>query len=123
MHQSGHSRAQSMQEVQFSSVSAMTPRDRGGSAGETSGYSAVCVCRVSDLAVVARPLTSPGSMPSATPPHLPLHRRKAKVCAHRTVERPKFVGSARSRGQYGRDGSWPLDGPGAAKFGHSTVMG
>ena len=52
MHQSGHSRAQSMHEVQFSSVSAMTPRDRGGSAGATSGYSAVCVCRVSDLAVV-----------------------------------------------------------------------
>src|SRR6478736_8441001 len=70
MHQSGHSRAQSMHEVQFSSVSAMTPRDRGGSAGATSGYSAVCVCRVRLLAVVASPLTSPGSMPSLTSAHL-----------------------------------------------------
>ena len=33
MHQSGHSRAQSMQDVQFSSISAMTPRVRGGSSG------------------------------------------------------------------------------------------
>lgn len=32
MHQAGHSRAQSMHTVQFSVSSAMTPRDRGGSA-------------------------------------------------------------------------------------------
>ena len=31
MHHAGHSRAQSMHEVQFSSISAMTPRVRGGS--------------------------------------------------------------------------------------------
>ena len=30
-------RAQSMQEVQFSSISAITPRDRGGSSGIASG--------------------------------------------------------------------------------------
>ncbi len=63
MHQSGHSRAQSMHEVQFSSVSAMTPRERDGSSGATSGYSAVWVCRVIDRAVVASPLTRPGRMP------------------------------------------------------------
>ncbi len=38
MHQSGHSRAQSMQEVQLSACSAITPRLRGGSSGATSGY-------------------------------------------------------------------------------------
>ena len=42
MHQSGHSRAQSMQTVQFSSSSAITPRERGGSSGSTSGYCWVC---------------------------------------------------------------------------------
>ncbi len=38
MHQSGHSRAHSMQTVQFSSNSPITPRERGGSSGRTSGY-------------------------------------------------------------------------------------
>ena len=38
MHQSGHSRAHSMQTVQFSSSSAITPRERGGRSGSTSGY-------------------------------------------------------------------------------------
>src|SRR6478609_1276065 len=106
MHQSGHSRAQSMHEVQFSSVSAMTPRDRGGSAGDTSGYSAVCVCRVSDFAVVASPLTSPGMIPSATCAHLflcslpgrdpdsvpdpiLLNRREGTCGPLQTVERPR----------------------------------
>ena len=37
MHQAGHSRAHSMQTVQFSSISAITPRDRGGSSGSASG--------------------------------------------------------------------------------------
>ena len=50
-------------DVQFSSISAMTPRDRGGSLGSTSGYSAVCVWRVSVRAVVASPLTRPGRCP------------------------------------------------------------
>ena len=63
MHQSGHSRAQSMHEVQFSSSSAITPRERGGRCGGASGYSAVWVGRPSVLAVVARPLSRPGRAP------------------------------------------------------------
>ena len=59
MHQSGHSRAQSMQEVQFSSISAMTPRVRGGSSGATSGYCRVCAGVTMFLNVVARPCTRP----------------------------------------------------------------
>ena len=59
MHQSGHSRAQSMQEVQFSSISAITPRVRGGSSGATSGYWWVCARVVMFLNVVARPCTRP----------------------------------------------------------------
>ncbi|MFD0656377.1 hypothetical protein [Thermocatellispora tengchongensis] len=59
MHQSGHSRAQSMQTVQFSSTSAMTPRLRAGRSGRTSGY-----CCVTDLfnmcrSVMDKPLASP----------------------------------------------------------------
>ena len=65
MHQSGHSRAQSMHDVQFSSVSAMTPRERGGRSGFVSGYSAVCDGRDRVRAVVASPLISPGRPPPA----------------------------------------------------------
>ena len=63
MHQSGHSRAHSMQEVQFSSCSAITPRLRGGSAGFTSGYSRVCAGRASARAVVASPDSRPRPIP------------------------------------------------------------
>src|SRR5882724_3255351 len=59
MHQSGHSRAQSMQTVQFSSSSAITPRLRGGSSGSTSGYCWVMVGLVRVLSVTARPWTRP----------------------------------------------------------------
>lgn len=59
MHQSGHSRAQSMQTVQFSSNSPMTPRLRGGSSGWTSGYWAVCERLVIVRRVTARPLARP----------------------------------------------------------------
>src|SRR5918994_4210143 len=59
MHQSGHSRAHSMQTVQFSSVKAMTPRLRGGSCGAASGYCAVTARLVSRLKVVANPCASP----------------------------------------------------------------
>ena len=51
--------AHSMQTVQFSSSSAMTPRLRGGSSGSTSGYWLVTDRRVSALNVVASPCTSP----------------------------------------------------------------
>ncbi len=62
MHQSGHSRAQSMQTVQFSSSSAITPRVRGGSSGCTSGYCAVTVFFVIVRRVTARPLARPAPM-------------------------------------------------------------
>jgi hypothetical protein len=52
-----------MQEVQFSSSSAITPRLRGGRCGGTSGYSAVCVGLARVRAVVARPLRIPGTAP------------------------------------------------------------
>ena len=55
MHQSGHSRAHSMQEVQFSSSRAITPRVRGGRCGGASGYSAVWLGQASVFAVVAGP--------------------------------------------------------------------
>lgn len=59
MHQSGHSRAQSMQTVQFSVSSAITPRERGGSSGATSGYCWVVDRRVIVFNVTASPFTSP----------------------------------------------------------------
>lgn len=59
MHQSGHSRAHSMQTVQFSSNRPMTPRERGGSSGWASGYCAVTVFFVIVRRVTARPLASP----------------------------------------------------------------
>ena len=60
MHQSGHSRAQSMQTVQFSSSSAMTPRLRGGSSGFTSGYCWVTDRRVIVCSVTAQALGQAG---------------------------------------------------------------
>ena len=59
MHHDGHSRAHSMQTVQFSSISAMTPRERGGSSGSTSGYCAVTDLRVSFRRVTASPVSRP----------------------------------------------------------------
>src|ERR1700754_5114212 len=59
MHQSGHSRAHSMQTVQFSSSSAITPRERGGSSGLTSGYCWVTDRLVIVLNVTASPWTRP----------------------------------------------------------------
>src|SRR6266536_6289849 len=59
MHQSGHSRAHSMQTVQFSSSSAITPRVRGGSAGGTSGYCAVTARLVMVRSTMASPRANP----------------------------------------------------------------
>src|SRR3954453_1319411 len=59
MHQSGHSRAHSMHDVQFSSSSAITPRDRGGSSGRTCGYSRVTERLVIERKVTPRPCSSP----------------------------------------------------------------
>src|SRR5947207_8212624 len=64
MHQSGHSRAHSMQTVQFSSNSAITPRERGGRSGATSGYCRVVDRRVIVFSVTASPLASPRPAPS-----------------------------------------------------------
>ena len=80
MHQSGHSRAQSMHEVQFSSSSAMTPRLRGGRSGATSGYSAVWVGRSAVRAVVDQPLEDAGqprSRPTSSPSTPPRRRSAA----------------------------------------------
>src|SRR5918993_1710433 len=59
MHQSGHSRAHSMQTVQFSASSAITPRERGGRSGATSGYCCVVDRRVIVFNVTASPFASP----------------------------------------------------------------
>ncbi|CAM5662149.1 hypothetical protein SRIMM317S_07283 [Streptomyces rimosus subsp. rimosus] len=59
MHQSGHSRAHSMQTVQFSSNSPITPRVRGASSGCTSGYCSVTERFVIVRSVTARPLARP----------------------------------------------------------------
>ncbi|MER7207886.1 hypothetical protein ABT340_12540 [Streptosporangium sp. NPDC000239] len=60
MHQSGHSRAQSMQTVQFSSTRPMTPLLRAGRSGRTSGY-----CWVTDLLSMWRRVTeSPFASPT-----------------------------------------------------------
>ena len=63
MHQSGHSRAHSMQTVQFSSNRAITPRERGGRSGATSGYCLVVDRRVMVFNVTASPLASPLPVP------------------------------------------------------------
>src|SRR6266511_5857304 len=68
MHQLGHSRAHSMQDVQFSSNSAITPRVRGGSSGFTSGYCAVTARCPRVFAVTRRPSTSPFPGSSTPPP-------------------------------------------------------
>src|SRR4029450_2464394 len=59
MHQSGHSREHSMQTVQFSSMSAMTPRVRAGSLGLTCGYCWVAARRVMVLKVTPMPFSRP----------------------------------------------------------------
>src|SRR5918992_6316822 len=59
MHQSGQLRAQSMQTVQFSSLRAMTPRERGASSSFSCGYCTVTAGLVSVLNVTPRPLNRP----------------------------------------------------------------
>src|SRR3954447_10224134 len=91
MHQSGHSRAHSVQTVQFSSTRPITPRLRGGSSGSTSGYSWVVAGRNSARAVVASPRTSPrpgpggpegeGGCVASTASILPCRGDDARACA------------------------------------------
>ena len=59
MHQSGHERAHSMQTVQFSSLSAMTPRARAGGSSRSCGYCTVTVGFIIVLNVTPRPVSMP----------------------------------------------------------------
>src|SRR3954470_5020136 len=61
MHQSGHWRAHSMQTVQFSSLSAMTPRARAGGSSRSCGYCTVTAGLSIVLNVMPRPPIRPGS--------------------------------------------------------------
>src|ERR1051325_4249086 len=59
MHQSGHSREHFQQTVQFSCLSAMTPRVLGGRFGFSSGYCWVIEGWSMCFSVTPRPLTRP----------------------------------------------------------------
>src|SRR5919199_5361900 len=59
MHQSGHSRAHSMQTVQFSSFRAITPRARVGGASFSFGYCTVTAGSSIVLNVTPSPLMRP----------------------------------------------------------------
>src|SRR5262249_9626151 len=61
MHQSGQERAHSMQTVQFSSFSAMTPRARVGGSSRSCGYCTVTAGFSIVLNVMPRPPITPGS--------------------------------------------------------------
>src|SRR5665809_20357 len=63
MHQSGHSRAHSMHTVQFSSLSAITPRVRGERSCLTSGYWMTALRLKRCLSSTAIPLSSPMPKP------------------------------------------------------------
>src|SRR3954451_3114544 len=62
MHQSGQERAHSMQTVQFSSLSAMTPRARVGGSSRSCGYCTVTAGFIIVLNVMPRPPMTPGSL-------------------------------------------------------------
>src|SRR5262245_51522848 len=68
MHQSGHWRAHSMQTVQFSSLSAMTPRARVGGSSRSCGYCTVTAGLNIVLSVTPKPLTRPGNLGFMSPP-------------------------------------------------------
>src|SRR5215471_7570815 len=71
MHQSGQDRAQSMQTVQFSSFSAITPRARGAGSSFSWGYCTVTAGFSIVLNVTPRPEITPGTlgffMPRSSP--------------------------------------------------------
>src|SRR2546421_10125045 len=60
MHQSGQERAHSMQTVQFSSLSAITPRARVGGSSRSWGYCTVTAGFSIVLNVTPRPPIRPG---------------------------------------------------------------
>src|SRR5947209_6383134 len=87
MHQSGHWRAQSMQTVQFSSLSAMTPRARVGGSSRSCGYCTVTAGLSIVLSVMPNPPISPGSfglfMSSSPVRRRPASARgEAESCEH-----------------------------------------
>ena len=100
MHQSGHSRAQSMQTVQFSSSSAMTPRLRGGSSGLTSGYCSVTERLVIVRSVTARPLASPapGIFTTTTTATTPVRASWTSASGTSPCQASRCSWSSRSRG-------------------------
>src|SRR3954454_24507716 len=59
MHQSGHWRAHNMQTVQFSSLSAVTPRARAGGSSRSCGYCTV----TAGFIIVLKVTPSPPSIP------------------------------------------------------------
>src|SRR3974390_3204195 len=61
MHQSGQERPHSMQTVQFSSFSAITPRARVGGSSRSCGYCTVTAGLSIVLKVMPRPPITPGS--------------------------------------------------------------
>src|SRR5689334_11500111 len=62
MHQSGQERAHSMQTVQFSSLSAMTPRARGAGSSRSCGYCTVTAGFSIVVNVMPSPPITPGSL-------------------------------------------------------------
>src|SRR5205809_743334 len=59
MHQSGQERAHNMQTVQFSSLSAMTPRARGAGSSRSCGYCTVTAGFIIVRNVTPRPVSMP----------------------------------------------------------------
>src|SRR5262245_9935338 len=110
MHQSGHSRAHSMQAVQFSSWRAMTPRARGAGSSFSWGYwtvtgpppieSGLRVWTISPK-VTPRPLMRPGS--------LGIRRAPARVGGS-ARSLPHHHGDGRDRDPPQREGDEPLPG-------------
>src|SRR5215468_800235 len=72
MHQSGQERAHSMQTVQFSSLSAITPCARVGGSSRSCGYCTVTAGFSIVLSVTPRPSITPGTFmtPLASERHL-----------------------------------------------------
>src|SRR4051794_20829136 len=88
MHQSGHERAHSMQTVQFSSFSAMTPRARATGSSRSCGYCTVTAGFIIVLNVTPSPVSIPlisrfiAWLPSA---RLPLERH-LQYAGHENVD-------------------------------------
>ena len=99
MHQSGHSRAQSMQTVQFSSLRAITPRARGVGSSFTWGYCTVTAGLSIVRNVTPRPLTRPGSCGHQnTTFRTPVTRMFSRRSGMRNFQAKAWSWSSRNRG-------------------------